>query len=71
MVLLAAAGIESVMRLSSSSCRQSLDVRIAAFAAAFAAAMVWVCLTFTLYCHSKNDPLALRINSKIHCFADC
>jgi hypothetical protein len=34
MVRLVAAGIGSVMRLSSSSFRQSLDVRIVAFAAA-------------------------------------
>ena len=54
MVRLAAAGIGSVRRLSSFSCRLSLDARIAAFAAvvvwvclavsAFAAGMVWVCL---------------------------
>ena len=40
MVRLVAAGIGFVMRLSSRSCRNSLDVRIAAFAAA----VVWVCL---------------------------
>ena len=40
MVRLVATGIGSVMRLSSCSSRLSLDVRIAAFAAA----MGWVCL---------------------------
>ena len=40
MVPLVAAGIGSVMRLSSCSCRLLLDVRIAAFTGA----MVWECL---------------------------
>ena len=43
MVRLVAAGIRSVMRLSSCSCGLSLDVRIAAFAAA----VVCVCLAFS------------------------
>ena len=58
MVRLAAAGIGSVRRLSSFSCRLSLDARIAAFAAvvvwvclavsAFAAVMVWVYLAVSI-----------------------